>query len=272
MHFPKHWQLVHRGGVCAWGWSDDSPAAATTDGERRVARICEWLKNDLEGERGPYGYPDRPMREEVLREFRGADGELTAAVSRNSYGCLVLNTAAALFVDVDEPEPSALAGLVRLFRKPPAFEPMVLAKVGEWTTQHPGSGWRVYRTRAGIRLLATDQPFLPEHPICAQAFEHFSADPLYRRLCANQKCFRARLTPKPWRCEVPKPPHRWPWRDAAAEQAFAAWNREYLLAVERHATCRFLGQFGEARLHPALAELVAFHDDATRATSGLPLA
>ncbi|MFN0130736.1 MAG: hypothetical protein ACKV19_29080 [Verrucomicrobiales bacterium] len=234
-------------------------------------RITDWLRNDLKGERGPYGYPDRPMREEVLREFRQPDGGVSGVVSRNSYGCHVLNTASGMFVDVDEKGTSLLAGLKSLFGGG-KFEPNLLAKVQRWIDAHPHWGWRVYRTRAGIRLLATHQPFPPDDPVCQTAFHEFGADWLYRKLCANQKCFRARLTPKPWRCDAEKPPHRWPWRDAAAQSAFEEWDRRYQLSASGHATCRLLGQFGNPVVHATLEPLVRFHDDATRAQSGLPLA
>jgi hypothetical protein len=272
VHFPKYWRLARKGGVCAWGWSNQSTDAAQADGDQRVDRIIDWLRNGLKGERGPYGYPDRPMREEVLRTFHHSDGSVSAAVTRNSYGCLVLNTTRAMFVDVDEHSPSLLSGIKRLFGGGGSFESCVLAKVQRWIDAHPGWGWRVYRTRAGVRLLTTHQPVQPEDANCQKAFHEFGADWLYRKLCINQKCFRARLTPKPWRCGVDKPRHRWPWPDANAESAFQTWNQGYLAAAEQFATCRFLGQFGHATLEPTLEPLVAFHDEATHLQSGLPLA
>ena len=271
MHFPRHWRLARKGGVCAWGWSEVSAEEAQADGERRVERIVAWLKNGLQGELGAYGYPNRPMREEVLRTFHHADGSVSGAVSRNSYGCLVLNTAKAMFVDVDERRPSLIVALRRLFGGKP-FEPSLLAKVQRWIVAHPDWGWRAYRTRAGIRLLATHRSFSPDDPLCQTAFHEFGADWLYRKLCVNQKCFRARLTPKPWRCGLDRPPHSWPWRDTAAELAFASWNQRYLNAAGQYATCKLLGQFGNPAVDPALEPLVAFHDDATRVSSGLPLA
>ena len=238
------------------------------------------MKHGFNSDRGRYGYPDRPMREEVLRAFRDADGKLKAAVSRNSYGCLVLNTAAALFVDIDSPESkesSFLAGLFGFRRpdkkgKPETFEVTVRDAIRRWLNGHKEWGWRAYQTRAGIRLLATHQPVTPEDPATRDAFQHFGADPLYQKLCANQKCFRARLTPKPWRCGVDKPRIRWPWRDAAAEAAFHNWERSYQAAAAKHATCRLLGQFGNPTVHAELHELVEFHDQATRITTVLPLA
>ena len=211
------------------------------------------------------------MREQVLRTFRHADGSVSGAVTRNSYGCLVLNTATAMFVDVDEHSPSLLSGLKRLFGGGP-FESNVLTKVQRWIDARPGWGWRVYRTRAGIRLLATHQPIPSDDAICQTAFHEFGADWLYRKLCVNQKCFRARLTPKPWRCGIDKPRHRWPWPDSAAESAFETWNQGYLAAAGQYATCKLLGQFGNPAMDPALEPLAAFHDEATRVSSGLRLA
>lgn len=272
MHFPKHWQLARREGIAAWGWSDVSAEAAAAEGQSRLERIRAALRSGRAGTRERYGYPDRPMREEVLREFTQADGSRSAVVSRNSYGSLVLNTANAMFVDVDEPPTSLTGAISRWFRKSPPFESTVVARVEEWTRTHSNAGWRVYRTRAGIRLLATDEPISPQAPLCDIAFEHFATDPLYRRLCHNQKCFRARLTPKPWRCGVGQPPHRWPWPDAAAETRFHQWNERYAQAAAAHSTCRLLGQFGRPEIHEQLAELVAFHDEATRAATDMPLA
>jgi len=216
----------------------------------------------------------------VLREFRASEGTLRAAITRNSYGCLVLNTADMLFVDVDAPgvkESGWLAGLFGL-RKPDqtrdtdAFLNTLMARVNDWVSRRPGWGWRVYRTAAGVRLLATHEPFAPDHAMCRAAFEVFEADPLYRKLCASQKCFRARLAPKPWRCGMDKPRWRWPWGSEKTEKRFRKWEVEYNKTAARYATCKLIGQFGNAKVHPALLEFVEVHDAATGAVSGRPLA
>jgi hypothetical protein len=280
MHFPRYWIIAERGQVSAWGWSDESPAQAEAQAVSRVDRILEWLRRGEDRQAQRYGYGDRPMREEVLKEFRAPDGTLTAAVTRNSYGCLVLNTATLMFVDVDAPqakESGFLAGLFG-FRRPDKsrqgsdFEAGLRESVNRWLASHPTWGWRLYRTRAGMRLVATHEPVGPDDPQCREAFEWFAADPLYRRLCASQKCFRARLTPKPWRCGGDKPRHRWPWKDAKAEAAFQQWEHGYMKAAGQHATCELQGQFGKSDWHPALAPLIDFHDTTTRATAKLPLA
>jgi hypothetical protein len=75
-----------------------------------------------------------------------------------------------------------------------------MTKIENWSRNHPEWGWRIYRTRAGLRLLATQGLVEADSDVADGVFEALGADPLYRKLCKTQKCFRARLTPKPWRC------------------------------------------------------------------------
>lgn len=282
MHFPKYWTTARENNLVAWGWSDNSLAEAGERATERLTRMRNWLsQHGKTPSPQRYGYGDnRPLREEVVREFRAPEGTLRAAITRNSYGCLVLNTADLMFVDVDAPtvqKSGWLAGLLG-FRKPDsargpdAFMNTLMARVNDWVARTPGWGWRVYRTAAGVRLLATHEPFASDHSQCQAAFETFEADPLYRKLCSSQKCFRARLTPKPWRCKLDPLRVRWPWMDAKTEARFRKWETEYTKAATTHATCKLIGQFGNREFHPALRELVEVHDQATRADSNLPLA
>ena len=271
MHFPRFWTLAKKGGVSAWGWSDSSMDDALARGSKRVDYVIDWIRNGFQTSIGAYGYPNRPMREEVLREFHDSNGTLSAVVSRNSYGCLVLNTQNMLFVDVDEKSPGLFGSLKSFFRLG-SFEQRVLDEVHKWIADHPGWGWRVYRTRAGIRLLATHQPISPEDRACHVAFKAFGADWLYQKLCVNQKCFRARITPKPWRCGVSKPTVRWPFPNPDAAARFKDWSQLYEKAIGERAVCRLLGHFGRNEIHPEFRDLVSFHDGMTRIETSLPLA
>jgi hypothetical protein len=185
-----------------------------------------------------------------------------------------------MFVDVDAPEARESGWLAGLFgfrkpdhtRDPDAFINTVHARLGDWVSRWPMWGWRVYRTRAGIRLLATHAAIGPDEAMTRTAFEVFEADPLYRQLCAAQKCFRARLTPKPWRCDMDKPIGRWPWGNEKTEARFRKWEAKYREAAQDYATCKLMGQHGRQDLAVELRDLVLLHDEATRAESGLPLA
>ncbi len=279
MNFPKFWAQSSSGNFATWRWSDTSldeaESAARQAVERLAARFAQMGRSAFER----YGYPDRPLRELVLREFRNDAGELSAVVTRNSYGCQVLNTARAMFVDVDIPPPSHSAKLgsaiASLFgRKPQTPEDLAqaaIAKAEVWAKSQSSWNWRIYRTSAGVRLLATHALFDPADRMCQTVFDAVDADPLYRKLCQTQECFRARLTPKPWRCEIGNPPSRWPFPSPSAEAAFTSWNRDYQAACQPKASCRLL-RGSDGYIHPELRPLVTLHDEMTRANSPLPLA
>ncbi len=285
MNFPRYWARGRSGNFTAWRWSDTSFDQAQAEAGEAAARLAERFRTQGQP-LDRYGYSDRPLREPVLREIRGSAGELAAVVTRNSYGCQVLNTAGAMFVDVDleEGESQAapapgLGGLLgSLFGRsaPPKGDggvEGVIGKAESWARAHTGWNWRVYRTKAGLRLLATHQSFRPEDPSSQTAFDAVGADPLYRRLCKAQQSFRARLTPKPWRCGVSNPPSRWPFPDAATERRFAEWDGEYQAACRDRATCQYVRSVGSGAISDAIQPLIDLHDQMTRASAaGMPLA
>jgi hypothetical protein len=238
-----------------------------------------------------YAYADRPLREEILQEIRGAQGELAAAVTRNGYGSEVLNAARLLFIDVDLPGGGArspVAGvlgrlLVALFgggsrsgpaspAPVPASEAEAHAKRQKWLADHPQWGMRVYRTRSGLRYLVTHALFEPGQAESETVMQFLGCDPAYVQLCRAQKSFRARLTPKAWRCGMRPPPGRFPFQDADIEEQMRVWKTEYTAACERWATCALLEVCGNPLVHEGVAPLLQIHDARTRATADLPLA
>lgn len=277
MYFPKFWARAKVEGQCVWRWSEHSEEDARRLAQEAAARLADRIRNRDWPLRERGYYPGRPFREPVLREMRTAGGELAAVVTRNSYGCLVLNTARCLFVDVDFPAPKEAAGFFkRLFGRtePPPEDPSVsvIAGAERWAGENRGWGWRIYRTRAGLRLLATHDVFDPERTMANGVFDRLGADPLYRQLCQAQKCFRARLTPKPWRCGIHHKPTRWPWLNPKAQKQFEAWEQRYLAAASKYATCELVRASGNPEVHPEIQPILALHDESTRVGSRLPLA
>ena len=278
MNFPQFWAKGARGDLEVWRWSLQSVAEAQRLADEAARQLAE--RFEIEGgfppKQGGY-YPNRPFREQVLQEMRNTKGEVCAVVTRNSYGCMVLNTARTMFVDIDLPEPRRSAGLFRrLFGKPQAASPTdqqrTLEIVETWTRRNPEWGWRVYRTRSGFRLLAIQGLVEPNSDMARNIFHFMGADPLYRRLCETQKCFRARLTPKPWRCGLNKKPARWPWADAKQETRFQQWESQYRDCAARWATCEFIRHIGNSAMDPQVEPIVKLHDDQTRAESKMALA
>ena len=102
--------------------------------------------------------------------------------------------------------------------------------------------------------------------------EALGADPLYMRLCKVQECFRARLNPKPWRCGMKALRITYPWADETAEQSARHWIATYAKNAQDYATCSLINQFGSEAVDEEIAHVVEFHDDITKAESGLKLA
>jgi hypothetical protein len=280
MYVPRSWfqtksEIDTKDGkrlLVAWGFGDDE-AQARAEAGRRLQRLSQhWLGAASEGDE--YDYGDRPMREEILQAL-GPEAILT----RNRHGAVVLNAARLLFLDVDLPPvgpPSGLARiyptLVRLFAgKYP--EEMAIERLRDALREAaPAVTFRLYRTAAGLRALAVDRAFDPAGPETQALMEKTGTDPAFARLCRVQKSFRARLTPKPWRCGCSKPPGEHPRSGQDEQREFANWCEEYAHAIEGHATCRFLETVGASRAIPTLQPLIELHDRVTRCAESLPLA
>ncbi len=160
MNFPKFWARARAGSFATWRWSNSSIEDAQNSARQAAERLAaQFAQQGRPLDR--YGYADRPLREPVLQEIRNSGGELSAVVTRNSYGCQVLNTARGMFVDIDFPPVSPAAGKIvglfaSLFGGAPA-DPVktAIAKAEAWASSRSGWNWRIYRTPAGLRLLAT---------------------------------------------------------------------------------------------------------------------
>ena len=97
-------------------------------------------------------------------------------------------------------------------------------------------------------------------------------DPDFSRLCLAQKSFRARLTPKPWRINLPGPPGTHPRHDAESRVELGAWLTKYEKASAGYATCRYLETIGTSGATGDARWLLELHDRVTRCSESLPLA
>ncbi len=280
LNFPKYWAKGIVGGVSCWWWSERSLDEAKQLAHAKATELAERIRLGLHREsRGSsYGYGDRPLREQVLEELFDRRGEPVAVLTRNGYGSLVINAVSAMFIDVDLPEPvQPRVGFFRLLfgKRPPPdtnLRDEAIARIRRWVGCNRGFGARLYETPAGLRVLMVHDLFDPNSSAAAAAFDALHADPLYRKLCERQHCFRARVSPKSWRCGASHPPTSWPFETPEIEKDFNRWLREYEKEAKGFASCRFLESIGAPEPHPELTAIIELHDRLSGATTGLPLA
>jgi hypothetical protein len=194
-------------------------------------------------------------------------------MTRNHYGCVVLNASHALFIDVDMLAPKQTS---------PPIDTCSSRWRGPWwrmlddlrtvLASEPEEGFRIYRTAAGFRILATRHPFEPGSQASQRLMNAVGADAAFIDLCRVQKSFRARLTPKPWRCGTGRPPNSFPRKTPDDERCFNAWLSNYEHACRDRATCQYLEHVGPDGTHEQIGPIVEVHDRATRAFESLQLA
>jgi hypothetical protein len=240
---------------------------------RRLAAAIECAEKEKRKRKGgndPYYPPSHYLEETICGAL---DPNVNALVTRNHYGCLVLNAAHALFIDVDTFVASELYNPIA--GRDDRLRPMrqqVLSDLRTVLRSVDGHGFRIYRTAGGFRILATTDEFEPGSEPAERLMNLVGADRNFVDLCRRQRNFRARLSPKPWRCGLRRPPNLFPRESARAEQRFERWLTEYGRACDSRATCEYVGHVGPGFVHNRIRPVIELHDRATNALSALPLA
>jgi hypothetical protein len=317
MKIPKYWvranvtdQNLNRGHpVWAWGWSNHNSEDARQNAVERAKRLLAYLTDSQDnipepGRSNQYAYEVCPLREEILQTHHDDQGKPIAIVTRNRYGALVLNAANICFIDIDDPEPSSRGfsfwDRLRFIFSSTAYaqaqaqlKQRTLEGVHTWAAQNPTRSFRLYRTAAGLRLLFTDKLYDPLSPEVDALFKQLGSDPLYRTLTRKQECFRARLTPKPWRCGIEPNSLQYPFLapennqpanaienspgpqniSAAKRQTdFNRWVTDYDNAAKNFAVCTLLQSFGKPDDGHEIQQILTLHDVYCLQNTNLPLA
>jgi len=292
---------------------DDAQALAESRAQEALRRTLSGERLDRREPKVPYnGAEGVPIREEIVlrhgetvvtRNSYGAKclnspGTLFADIDFDTHAklplpvailaaLLLLGMAAAWLTGA---KLAALASLILLLpliavegvlrrrhrkRDKAEAEQLARRRASQFLESRPDWNLRLYRTPAGMRLLATHQPFQPGEPAVSEFFQATATDPLYARMCLNQQCFRARVSPKPWRMGIethlkPRPgvwpvaPERLPERNA--------WIANYEEKSRAYAACAFVEAIGSGVTHPDVKATQELHDELSGAISGLPLA
>lgn len=297
-----------------WGWSDESLPAAQAHADARVEEAFLQVSSGMEPSRRERkvaynGAVGVPIREEVIAH------QNEAVVTRNTYGCLCLNTPNVLFVDIDLNEAAPWKWFVRVgiatailalaiqilfpglylvwlavlfvpawitsrlyrffVRLKGGHRRIAMGRIREYSKEHPDWHLRVYETPFGYRVLAMHTTFDPQGNDVAQCFDLLGCDPVYVAMCRYQRCFRARVSPKPWRVgmQTPMLPRGavWPLTPEKLEVR-QSWIQAYEQRAVDYASCRFVARLGSDEVHPAAEAVRRWHDELSRVESGLPIA
>jgi hypothetical protein len=246
--------------ISCLGGSNRSEDEAVADGQRRLAAVQQRIDGKLPADTSY----EADIREEPLLWLGEHD-----VVTRNRYGAEVLNTTSCVFIDIDEP---VLGFWARLFS--PRLRTVAQRKENmrqflAVRTAQPdleGCSLRIYETPRGFRIIL-GRRLDPRADECQALLRSFKTDRLYAMLCRKQNCFRARLTPKPYRIGMRSARLKYPYPPEEVAK-IAAWVEDYDRQRAGHAACRLVQVLGRDRPSP----VIEYHDQRTGAQSGLPLA
>ncbi len=154
-------------------------------------------------------------------------------------------------------------------------EQILIQRIDDFLLEHPLWNLRIYQTPAGMRLLVTHRTFDVNDPEIQASFKALGADPMYARMCRNQQCFRARVSPKPWRIGItdhmrPRP-GTWPVEPDRLPQR-NAWITQYEAAAVNFASCKFIQNKGSGAIHLNVEPVMALHDQLAKACTNLRIA
>lgn len=240
-----------------WGFSNTDAESARADARKRSERVIRKIL----GTRTPDDDYSADIIEEVVETLSSR-----SIVTRNRYGARVLNTQEIAIFDIDafpQARPSRLREFFRrLFgnasipHKTP--KDATLAHIMQVLAAKNLSA-RIYETAAGFRVLINAETLSPKSEAFLELARCLRADARYTRLCAKQNCFRARLTPKPYRAKIPACRYRWPQAPEEYEQN-QTWVKNYEMRAREFSVCRLIRAYGNDFSKHGV---VQFHDAAT---------
>ncbi len=222
--------------VKCYGGSNESIGHALQLANERVQRIQQKIDGRPAAHSDDY---EAEIREEIVQSLNDH-----SAITRNRYGALVLNTTEVAILDIDGHFPRTLTEW--LFGAPKEEQPLLrwrLEKLKRKGLLRALHSWRLYQTHSGYRLMLNKDCLDLRAPSFWQVMRALHADWLYGTLCQKQQCYRARLTPKPYRMRIPTIRYRCPMPPEEAEHALQ-WTEMYAEKSKAYAVCRLLHSEG----------------------------
>ena len=117
----------------------------------------------------------------------------------------------------------------------------------------------IYETSAGYRVVITDRLLAPGSSESDELMKQLNSDQLYSVLCVKHQCYRARLTPKPFRMNMMTPKITVENIDS---QEIQNWIKEYTVNAQDYSICRKVYD-GARSMLPEVDEVLKIHDHFT---------
>lgn len=143
---------------------------------------------------------------------------------------------------------------------------MVLDYIESVSRQNPDCHMRVYRTTMGYRVLFMDNVYDPSSEMAQSLLSSLDSDRLYMQMCKNQQCFRARVSPKPWRIGLDRirpRPGIWPVNPERMPER-KEWVEQYAYKSMQYSVCTLVTTLGSDIVNPKAEKVRVLHDELCR--------
>ena len=266
MKIYKYWvtekQMIVIDGVehpiTCYGGSNVSVEDARVKAKDKAERV----KRKIKGEKNLFDEYEVEIREEILQII-----DDHSAITRNRYGAQVLNAERLLILDIDKPK----ASFGDLFRKRGNGENKLkifdMVRKLASAPKYQEYGFRMYETYQGARVIVLGRDFEAGDRDTVKLMREFNCDRLYMTICQKQGCFRARLTPKPYRMNMRR--YKVPFPREGNDAELQGWLTEYERESRNFSVCRFIEYIGTRH---DVNDVVRLHDEITGANFRQPLA
>jgi hypothetical protein len=244
--------------VVCYGGSNASIEEARARAKEKIER----LQRKINGDQRVVADYEVEIREEILQTI-----DDKSIITRNRYGAQVLNTENLMFLDIDKPKTS----FGDLFKKkdPTQHKAKIFESIRKLASspKYSALGFRIYETFQGARVIVLGKDFDMRDRETVAMMNEFYCDALYVAICRKQACFRARLTPKPYRMNMQAYKVQYPRE--ADDRVFQNWLRDYKYQSRNYSSCKLIEKIGSS---PFMPDAVKIHDEITGVNYNLPLA
>lgn len=204
--------------------------------------------------------------EAVIKEFVHEKLDENNIITINRYGAKVWNTTEYTILDLDDYpfEFWDIFGGTKGYDKKSLILQRLKKKLAK--SRSLGDDLRIYETSKGLRVICK-QYLSPQDPKFRSLMSKFTVDPIYAYLCIKQDCYRARLTPKPYR--IHQEPIRIKTPLDCETETYTKWEAEYIRKSRSFRSAKLLETLGSDF---SSDKAILYHDRLCSCSNSDPLA